>query len=318
MKRRGHLTRPAWRVRPSSMGCGLGTRAVMSMEDGTLSVRERVDVVLRDDAVFAAASVIPPKREGTVGRRRTYPDQVWTMWPELRAIFGSHTAVERELGRGNWWAYIRRELRRLRPELPALPAKSPRRQDYEYMRERYLATEEGIRLATELHTKLATEQAKEAGNLDPDGGGSFTHPEITPCPRSTGAGRSMYGSTRMPMTIADTSTAPRISVLSRRARRTSPASMSFAPTPSRSTGGGGFSLHQPRLRERLAASDGRPPRLRQAHERHHSRPMPSQAEVERCGLASPKTRATTPPDPPWAAHPGTLWIGLDHRLSGFR
>jgi hypothetical protein len=141
-------------------------------------------VALRDEAMFAAAAVIPPKVEGSVGRRRTYPDFVWMLWPELRAIFGSHTAVERELRRGGWWDYIRRELRRLRPDLPSLPAKPPRRQDYEYMRDRYLATDEAIELELELHTRLATEQAKEAGNLDPAGGGSFTHPELS---------RTLYG-----------------------------------------------------------------------------------------------------------------------------
>jgi len=157
---------------------------MLPIADGTLSVKECVDVVLRDDAVFAAAADIPPKREGSVGRPRRYPDFVWALWPVLRDIFGSHTAVERELGRGGWWGYIRKELKRLRPELPALPAKAPRRQDFEYFRDHYLATEEGVRSSMELHTQHATEQAKEAGNLDPRGGGSFTHPEIT---------RSLYG-----------------------------------------------------------------------------------------------------------------------------
>jgi hypothetical protein len=156
----------------------------MPIEDGTLSIKEKIDVVLRDDAVFAAAAVIPSKSLGSVGRRRTYPDYIWTLWPELRSIFGSHTAVQRELGRGRWWGYIRRELRRLRPELPELPRKAPRRQNYEYMRDRYLATDEAIRRSGEIHTEVSTRQAKDGGNLDPHGGGSFTHPEIT---------RSFYG-----------------------------------------------------------------------------------------------------------------------------
>src|SRR5205807_10144854 len=90
----------------------------------------------------------------------------------------------RELGRGGWWAYIRKEMKRLRAELPALPAKPPRRQDFEYMRERYLVTDDAMARSLELHTATAVAQAREAGNLDPDGGGSFTHPEIT---------RSLYG-----------------------------------------------------------------------------------------------------------------------------
>lgn len=179
MNRQRPSLRPA-RRRPA-LGCRPSAAAVLHIAEGTLSVRERVDVVLRDDAVFRSAEVIPAKGEGSVGRRRTYPDFVWTLWPVLRDIFGSHTAVQRELGRGGWWRYIRRELRRLRPELPELPAEPPRRQAYEYYRDSYLATDQGIRRSQEIHTKLATEQAKEAGNLDPNGGGSFTHPDITRC-----------------------------------------------------------------------------------------------------------------------------------------
>jgi hypothetical protein len=153
----------------------------MPIEDGTLSVRERVDVALRDDANFAAAVVIPPKEKGSVGRSRTYPEFIWTLWPVLRDIFGSHRAVERELGRGGWWRDISRDLGRLRPDLPKLPRKPPRRQDYEYMRDRYLATDEAISRSLEIHTEVSIRQAKEGGNLDPHGGGSFTHPEITRC-----------------------------------------------------------------------------------------------------------------------------------------
>jgi hypothetical protein len=154
---------------------------VLPLEEGTLSTVEKVDVVLRDDAVFTSASVIPPKRAGSVGRPRRYPDFVWGLWPVLRDIFGSHTAVERELGRGGWWRYIRRELRRLRPDLPVLPKRPPRRQTFEHFRDEYLETEEGSQRSKELHTHLATEQAKQAGNLDPGGGGSFTHPATTRC-----------------------------------------------------------------------------------------------------------------------------------------
>jgi len=82
------------------------------LADGTPSVREKIEVVLRDDALFAAEAVIPPKLPGSVGRKRTYPDFVWTMWPELRPIFGSHSAIERELDRGGWWSHIRRHLHR--------------------------------------------------------------------------------------------------------------------------------------------------------------------------------------------------------------
>jgi hypothetical protein len=95
----------------------------MPVADGTLSMKERVDVVLRDDAVFVPAPMAANPK-GSVGRDRKYPDFIWTMWPQLRSIWESHTGVERELGRGGWWRYIRR-VRRLRPDLPELPRKPP-------------------------------------------------------------------------------------------------------------------------------------------------------------------------------------------------
>jgi len=81
---------------------------------------------------------------------------------------GSHTAVQQQLGRGGWWRYIRSALRALCPDVPVLPEKAPRRQDFEYMREHYLATDEAIARSLELHTEVATAPAKQAGNLDPD------------------------------------------------------------------------------------------------------------------------------------------------------
>jgi len=168
----------------------------LSLEPGTPSIRERIDAVLHDDALFAAAGVIPVKPAGGAGRPRKYPEFVWTMWPELRGIFGTHTAVARELGRGGWWTHIRLELRRLRPELPPLPAEAPRRQDYEYMRDRYLITDDVLAASLAVHTEVAIEQAKEAGNLDPDGPGSFTHP--TSAAPSTATARSSHPSTRRP------------------------------------------------------------------------------------------------------------------------
>ena len=142
-----------------------------------MSVRERIEAVLRDESWFLAAQMIPRKDRGTVGRPRQYPKFVWTLWPRLRPIFGSHTGVARELGRGGWWTYIRRELAAIRPDLAPLPPRPPRRQDFEYMRDRYLATYQALKASQDIHTRVAIAQAREAGNLDLDGPGSFTHPD---------------------------------------------------------------------------------------------------------------------------------------------
>jgi hypothetical protein len=110
---------------------------VTEIQPGTLSIRELVIVTLYDDAWIEAATVIPEKAERSVGRPRIYPARTWTLWPELRAIWKTNTAVERELGRGGWWAYIVREDRRLHPDLPPLPLKPPTRQAFEYIANTY-------------------------------------------------------------------------------------------------------------------------------------------------------------------------------------
>ena len=167
-----------WQRRPPR-ACPEPQSRVLPVEDGALSIRERIDVLLRDDAKFAAAEVIPPKPAGSVGRSRIYPEFVWTLMPELWAIFPSLTMAVRELRKGGWWRYIRREMKRLHPELPELPRKPPTRQAHAYMRDRYLATDAAIERSLEIHTEFAVRQARTAGLLDPEGGGSPTHPEIT-------------------------------------------------------------------------------------------------------------------------------------------
>lgn len=52
------------------------------------------------------------------------------------------------------------------------------------MRDTYLATDEAIAFGHESHTAVAVAQAIEAGCLDPDGDGSFTHPDLL---------RTLYG-----------------------------------------------------------------------------------------------------------------------------
>lgn len=166
------LSRPLWMVCESVPG------SFMEIEDGTLSVKEKIDVVLRDDGWVEAAAVIPEKMNGSVGCPRLYPNRTWTLWSDLRDIWESHTGVQRELGRGGWWRYIRREDRRLHPGLPPLPLRPPTRQAFEYVRNTYLATDEAIARSAEIHTQVAVRKAKEGGNLDPGGRGSFTHPAI--------------------------------------------------------------------------------------------------------------------------------------------
>src|SRR5205807_722284 len=58
-----------------------------------------------------------------------------------------------------------------------LPQRSMRRHHYAYGRDRYLADSEIFAELHALHRELAADQARELGLLDPDGTGSFTHPD---------------------------------------------------------------------------------------------------------------------------------------------
>ena len=120
------------------------------------------------------------------GRARTYPSFVWILWQELFSIFGTHRAVERELGRGGWWRLVRREVHLMFSNDPSmhLPQEAPRRHHFEYYRDRYLARDDIASQLLELHRQTATAQAMEVGMLDPDGGGSPTHPAVS---------RTLYG-----------------------------------------------------------------------------------------------------------------------------
>lgn len=183
MRTRGERRRSPVR-RAARGGCPRCTPSSPVLGDGTPSTKEKLLAVVRDPEQSAAAEVIPHKREGSVGRPRKHPDVIWVMWPSWEAIFGSHRAVERELGRGGWWHYIRLELMRLYPDLGEISEQPPRRQDYQYMRRNYLGGDDALSLGARIHAEGATRQAIEAGNLDERGAGSPTHPDIT---------RTLYG-----------------------------------------------------------------------------------------------------------------------------
>ncbi|MDP9342528.1 MAG: hypothetical protein M3Q23_10655 [Actinomycetota bacterium] len=157
------------------------TPSAVPIKDGTASTSEVLDAVVREGAWLPAAEVIPPKRQGTVGAPRTYPEFTWTLLEELLWVIGSAstTKLMRELGRGGVWRTIRKKLRRHWPELPELPHDPPARQTFEYYLDRYLAnSDETMERRLQRHAKVSTQQAIEAGNFDPAGGGSSTHPTV--------------------------------------------------------------------------------------------------------------------------------------------
>src|SRR5439155_11212764 len=60
-----------------------------------------------------------------------------------------------------------------------LPERSMRRHHYLYGRTRYLSDPEILEALGARHRRRAAEQAREIGLLDPDGPGSWTHPDLS-------------------------------------------------------------------------------------------------------------------------------------------
>ena len=170
----------------------------------TASTREKVIAACRNPAIYELAKAIP--EQGASGRSRTYPSFVWLLWQEFFSIFGTHRAVERELGRGGWWDLVRREVRGMFPDDPSmwLPSKTPRRQHFEYYRNRYMQRDDVAERLLELHRQVSGAQAAELGILDPTGEGSVTHPAVS---------RTLYGDGKVITPSIGHSPAPHVSTV---------------------------------------------------------------------------------------------------------
>lgn len=146
----------------------------------TVSLLDRVEAVVRNDAVYELAKLVPQQQDGEVGRPREFPDYMLFVFDALISVYGSARKVEAELSHRYVWKFIRRLVKKRFPNQPEmhLPNRRYRRHHYEYGRNRYLTDPAILERVQELHRKLAGEQARELGLLDPNGEGSFTHPSL--------------------------------------------------------------------------------------------------------------------------------------------
>jgi len=96
-------------------------------------------------------------------------------------VFGSARQVEAELSHPAVWRLLRERVRIRFPSDPSrwLPAAPMRRHHYLYARNRYLTDPSVLAALTALHRELASQQARHLGLLDPDGAGSWTHPDLS-------------------------------------------------------------------------------------------------------------------------------------------
>ena len=142
---------------------------------------ERVEAILRNPAVFELAELVPEQDFSRGGRRRDYPVFMWLAFDALLSVYGSARQVEAELAHPVVWDFVRRLVREYCPKDPSqwLPEQPMRRHHYLYGRTRYLTSPTILTELSALHRELATVQARELGLLDPQGRGSWTHPDLT-------------------------------------------------------------------------------------------------------------------------------------------
>jgi hypothetical protein len=142
---------------------------------------ERIEAILRNEAVYELADLIPAPPGEHGGRPRDYPNFMLLVFDALLGVYRSGRQVEAELSHPVTWRFMRRLVKRRFPDDPSrhLPSRPMQRHHYLYGRNRYLSCPEVLRGMGKLHRELATQQAREIGLLDPTGSGSWTHPHLS-------------------------------------------------------------------------------------------------------------------------------------------
>src|SRR5687767_7401447 len=98
----------------------------------------------------------------------------------LCSVWRSARQVEAELAHPLVWTFMRDLVTARFPNDPSrqLPVTPMRRHHFIYMRNRYLTDPTVLNAIGDLHRSLAADQARATGLLDPDRGGSWTHPSL--------------------------------------------------------------------------------------------------------------------------------------------
>ena len=127
------------------------------------------------------AELVPEQDFSCGARKRDYPVFMWLVFDALLSVYGSARQVEAELAHLVVWDFVRRLVREQYPKDPGqwLPSRPMRRHHYTYGRNRYLTDPAILAAFGDRHRELAAGQARELGLMDPDGPGSWTHPDLT-------------------------------------------------------------------------------------------------------------------------------------------
>jgi hypothetical protein len=106
---------------------------------------------------------------------------MWLIYEALISVYGSARKVDAELSHPIVWSFLRDATRARFSQHPDqwLPTRPMRRHHYLYARNRYLADPLIFEGLVDAHRAIAADQARALGLLDPDGPGSWTHPDLS-------------------------------------------------------------------------------------------------------------------------------------------
>jgi hypothetical protein len=139
---------------------------------------EKVEALFANPALYELADLIPEPDGTSGGRPRHYPAFMALAFDALLSVYGSARQVEAELAHPLVWKLIRTTAARHCPDTP-VPEQPMRRHHHRYLRDRYLTDPHILQALGERHRHLAVDQARSLGLLDPDGPGSYTHPDLS-------------------------------------------------------------------------------------------------------------------------------------------
>ena len=139
---------------------------------------EKVEALFANPALYELADLVPEPDRSSGGRPRHYPAFMPLAFDALLSVFGSARQVETEIAHPLVWGLIRRTVAEHRPDI-VLPTRPMKRHHHRYLRDRYLASPALLAALGGRHRELAVQHARSLGLLDPNGAGSYTHPELS-------------------------------------------------------------------------------------------------------------------------------------------
>lgn len=143
----------------------------------------RVRAVLSSPSLYELAMAL--EWEPPVGRPRINPDYVTLGYGVLARILRSGIRVELDLAEPHAWAAARHimieTINAHGYELPPPSDRPPLWGHWRYMRNAYLATDDGIGLLGRIFPPIAVAAARRIGQLEISSRGSLTHPEASRC-----------------------------------------------------------------------------------------------------------------------------------------